>query len=117
VGCNILLDRIPKDGKISIVSAGLPAPQQLVRREFARIRRLVEIPPSMRGWTVEVLNIIRRLGKSRFVLQELYALEADLKALHPHNQNVRAKIRQQLQLLRDFDIIEFTRRGNYAVRD
>jgi type II restriction enzyme len=43
----------------------------------------------------------------------LYAFEARLKALHPKNQNVRPKIRQQLQVLRDLGLLRFGAKGNY----
>lgn len=116
VGCNILLNGIPEDGKIAIVSAGVPESEQRVRREFERVRGLAELPPSLRGWTVDVLNAIRRLRKSQFSLQELYLLEPALQAAHPHNRNVRAKVRQQLQVLRDLRFLDFTGRGAYQIR-
>jgi type II restriction enzyme len=117
VGCNILLTQIPSDGKIPIVRSGMPAPQQQVRQEFSRVKRLAEVPPDIRGWTLDVLNVIRRVGKGRFSLGELYTHEPHLRALHPHNQNVRPKIRQQLQVLRDVGIIQFSSPGQYSVRD
>jgi len=117
VGCNILLSQIPDDGRINVVSAGLPIPEQQVRAEFSRIRRLAELSPSLRGWTLDVLKIIRKLGKSHFSLQELYHFEAELKASHPQNENIRAKIRQQLQVLRDLRLIDFTSAGNYSLRN
>jgi type II restriction enzyme len=116
VGCNILLSQIPADGKIAIVSAGVPVLKQSVREEFSRVKRLAELPPSLRGWTVDVLNAVRRLGKSGFSLQELYAFEPELKSLHPQNQNVRPKIRQQLQVLRDLGLVDFVGPGNYGVQ-
>lgn len=116
VGCNILLDRIPQDGKIAMVSDGSTVEEETVREEFSRIRKLAEVPPTLRGWTLDVLSTIRKLGKARFSLQELYQLESDLQRLHPRNQNVRPKIRQQLQALRNLGLIEFTSPGNYAVR-
>ena len=116
VGCNILLSGIPEDGKIAIVSSGTPEPRQQVRREFERVRGLAELPPSLRGWTVDVLNAIRQLGKSQFSLQEVYQLEPELQAAHPRNRNVRPKIRQQLQVLRDLRLLDFTDRGTYRLR-
>ena len=116
VGCNILLDRIPRDGKISVVANGSVVAEQHVREEFSRIRKLAEVPPSLRGWTLEVLAAVRRLEKPRFSLQELYELEPYLQGIHPRNRNVRPKIRQQLQVLRDLGLIEFTSPGNYAIR-
>jgi type II restriction enzyme len=58
---------------------------------------------------------VRKLGKPEFTLQEMYAFEPQLKALHPTNQNVRPKIRQQLQMLRDVGLVRFGARGNYRV--
>jgi type II restriction enzyme len=117
VGCNILLDRIPQDGKIAVVSNGSTVAQRRVREEFSRARKLAEVPLSVRGWTLDVLTTIRKLGKTRFSLQELYKLEPYLQNIHPRNQNVRPKVRQQLQVLRDLGLIEFTATGNYAVLD
>lgn len=116
IGCNILLDRIPEDGKIAMVSDGCAVAEEWVREEFSRVRKLGEIPPTLRGWTLDVLTAIRKLGKSRFSLQELYEFEPYLQSTHPLNQNVRPKIRQQLQVLRDLGLIEFTSPGTYTVR-
>jgi len=113
VGCNILLGEIPPDGKIPMISAGVPAREQLVREEFSRVKQLALLPPPVRGWTLDVLQAVRQLGKTKFSLQELYAFEARLKALHPKNQNVRPKIRQQLQVLRDLGLLRFGAKGNY----
>lgn len=117
IGCNILLGEIPIDGKIEVVNSGHPIPQTRVRDEFSRVRKLAELPPSLRGWTVDVLNAIRRIGESQFSLRELYAFESDLKELHPNNRNVRPKIRQQLQLLRDLGLVEFSGLGHYTLRN
>jgi type II restriction enzyme len=115
VGCNILLERIPEDGKIALISSGDCLPKGRVRDEFSRVRKLAEIPPQLRGWTIDVLNAIRRLGKARFSLAELYATESDLQKTHPHNRNVRPKIRQQLQVLRDLGLLRFTAPGIYEL--
>ncbi len=116
VGCNILLSQIPEDGKINIVSAGKEVSGSRVREEYSRVKKLAELPPSLRGWTVDVLRVIRELRRPRFSLQELYRFESDLRNLHPRNQNVRPKIRQQLQVLRDLGLLEFTGPGNYALK-
>jgi type II restriction enzyme len=116
VGCNILLDRIPPDGKIAVVSNSTCVAEQQVRHEFSRVRKLAEVPPAVRGWTLDVLAAIRRLRKDRFSLQELYEFEPYLQRIHPRNRNVRPKMRQQLQVLRDLGLIEFASPGNYAVR-
>ena len=115
VGCNILLAQIPPDGKIAVVADGMTAPPDQVRREYARASKLAEVPPSVRGWTLDVLNVIRKLRKSEFSLGEVYTSSPQLGALHPQNQNVRPKIRQQLQVLRELGLIQFLGRGRYVV--
>lgn len=116
VGCNILLDRIPQDGKIAIVSDGASVAERRVREEFSRVRKLAEVPSAVRGWTLDVLATIRKIRKQCFSLRELYEFEPYLQHIHPRNRNVRPKIRQQLQVLRDLGLIEFVSPGNYAVR-
>jgi type II restriction enzyme len=117
VGCNILLAQIPPEGKIAMVSEGLPVPESRVRDEFARIRNLAKIPPSVRGWTLDVLKAARCLGKSQFMLKDVYQFEDELRVSHPGNHNIRPKIRQQLQVLRDVGLAEFVGRGEYRLRD
>jgi hypothetical protein len=48
--------------------------------------------------------------------QRRYAFERHLGDLYPGNQNVKPKIRQQLQYLRDRGFIDFVSRGNYRLR-
>ena len=56
--------------------------------------------PSSAGWTLDVLNAVRRLRKSEFTTAEMYSFTRELEALHPDNRHVKDKIRQQLQVLR-----------------
>lgn len=67
------------------------------------------------SWTLDVLNVVRRLGKAEFTLAEVYARESLLARLHPDNLHVRDKIRQQLQRLRDLGLLEFLARGQYRL--
>jgi len=63
-----------------------------------------------------VLTVVRSLGRTQFVLDDVYAKERELGRLHPDNRHVRDKIRQQLQVLRDKGLVEFSERGNYRLR-
>ncbi len=45
----------------------------------------------------------------------MYKYEKCFKELHPQNNNIQAKIRQQLQILRDNRILKFEKRGIYEV--
>jgi type II restriction enzyme len=116
VGCNILLSAIPEDARIPIVTAGKPRPAREVREKFKKIRPLERVSAEKRGWTLDVLNVLRRMGKVEFDLGEVYEHEQELKRLHPGNRHVRDKIRQQLQELRDAGLVEFLGRGEYRMK-
>ena len=116
VGCNILLGAIPLDARIHVVSGGKPAAPADVRAQYARIRPLEKIKAQQRGWTLDVLNVVRSLGRAEFSLRDVYASEKQLGRLHPDNQHVRDKIRQQLQVLRDLGLLQFLGGGEYRLR-
>ncbi|HWZ45046.1 MAG TPA: DpnI domain-containing protein [Candidatus Saccharimonadales bacterium] len=115
VGCNILLSNVPDEAKIPIIRDARIVSPDIVRRQFQEYQRLRSINWNLRGWTLDVLRVARRLGH-QFTLREMYEHETTLLRLHPGNHNIRAKIRQQLQVLRDLDFIEFVGRGQYAFR-
>jgi type II restriction enzyme len=113
VGCNILLTNIPLDARIDLIVRGVPVSSSRVRSQYAKLRPLEKLKYEARGWTLDVLNVVRSLGKPEFTLAEVYVHEASLARLHPDNRFVRDKIRQQLQILRDLGFIEFSARGRY----
>jgi type II restriction enzyme len=116
VGCNILLSAIPLDARISVIAAGKPAAPADVRAQYARIRPLEALKAEQRGWTLDVLNVVRSLGKAEFSLAGVYSFEGKLARLHPKNLHVRDKIRQQLQVLRDLGLLQFLGGGDYRMR-
>lgn len=116
VGCNILLDAIAPDARIPVVHNAQPALPHAVRDAYDRLRPLTSIAPELRGWTLDVLTLCRTLRKNEFSLMEAYSFESELSAQHPKNKNVRAKIRQQLQVLRDAGILEFVGAGQYRFK-
>ncbi len=115
IGCNILLVNIPADARIPLVANGQPSDPAVVRRQFDRLRPLEKLRIEARGWTLDVLNVVRGLGKAEFTLAEVYAQEAALARLHPDNRHIRDKIRQQLQVLRDLELLEFLGGGRYRL--
>jgi type II restriction enzyme len=116
VGCNILLHLIAPEGKLHVVADGVETAPGEVRRRYRKVRPLAALRSEVRGWTLDVLKSIHTLGKSQFSLREVYALEADLAKMHPKNRNIRPKIRQQLQVLRDLGLIQFLGDGEYCLR-
>jgi hypothetical protein len=127
--------------RISALSAGFPGPHQQhrtgieafedgdrrdacptqtvvatpeeVRAQFRRVKPLKDISVAQRGWTLDVLNIVRRLVESRrrgdesgsaggkgaslltsaptgeFTTADVYAFERELEKLHPDNRHVK----------------------------
>lgn len=114
IGCDILLDRVPSDGVITIVSDTCVAAPSQVRREFNRCRDLQRLRGESRGWILDLLVGLQRLKQKTFTLTDAYSLETELAMLHPGNRNVRPKIRQQLQRLRDIGYISFLGSGGYS---
>jgi len=115
IGCNILLPMIPPHGRVHVVANRTPAPPPVVRAAWARFYWLAGRDVESRGWTADVLRCLAELGRREFTLAEVYAFEGELARLHPANRNIRAKIRQQLQVLRDRGIVRFLSRGRYAL--
>lgn len=115
VGCNIRLDRIPRDGEIGVIRNGICEPKAEVRERFRRFLPLQELPANQRGWTTLTLSVIRSLRRPTFSLRDLYALENRFAAVYPSNRHVQPKIRQQLQVLRDLGVISFSGKGMYEL--
>jgi type II restriction enzyme len=113
VGCNLLLHRISPDVRIDYVRNSVPVNPKIIRQRYNSLRPLESLGVKKRGWTLDVLNGIRSLGKKGFSLADAYTLERELQKLHPDNRHVRDKIRQQLQELRDIDILKFLGNGHY----
>jgi type II restriction enzyme len=116
VGCSIVLSNIPMDARIALVNDGVAADPSEVRRQYRRLRPLADLKVEERGWTMDVLNVVRSLNKKNFSLSEVYDFEDLLGRLHPTNHHVRDKIRQQLQVLRSLGLVEFLGRGEYQLQ-
>lgn len=115
VGCNILLNAIAPEGKLRIVTNGNIEPRADIRAQYARLRPVATIPVRVRGWTLDVLRAVHAIGKPVFEIADVYGAEANLARLHPNNRHIRAKIRQQLQLLRDLCLLTFLGNGSYSL--
>jgi len=131
--------------------------------ESFRGRLLKDISVTQRGWTLDVLNIVRRLTEEKrqragalqdasrgsgvtgkrasvldcppsavmlrrtgggppplsegpeFTTADAYAFERELAELHPDNDHIKEKIRQQLQVLRDAGLLVHLGRGEWRL--
>lgn len=99
-----------------------PPPQPSAQAERARklsreFRRKVETlgrpTPTRRdlaGWLELVYD---NLPAGEFTTRQVYALKGEFRRHYPANQNVEAKVRQQLRVLRDMGLVEHLGRGRW----
>jgi len=71
------------------------------------------IETSLSGWPLDIFKVIKSIRNEIFSLPDVYKGKESLQKIHPDNFNIEAKIRQQLQVLRDRGLLEFTARGVY----
>jgi type II restriction enzyme len=116
IGSNILLNQIPASGKIFIIRDGKLEPKDSVLETWQRTLFLRDQKIETRGWLLEVMKCAEAIGKPEFNIDDIYAFEGRLSRLYPDNQNVKPKIRQQLQFLRDRGYLDFVSRGYYRLR-
>lgn len=116
VGSNILLNRFPPDARLHLVLNGLEIPKRTVIENWKKFEFMKDRRYDTKGWLNDVITCVRELDKEFFSLEELYCFTPRLKELHPQNEHIEAKIRQQLQILRDNSIIEFLGRGKYRLK-
>lgn len=74
---------------------------------------------SVTTWTRDVEDALRAMGLEvgdEFKLIDAYRCVPLLSKLHPNNSNVKAKIRQQLQVLKHNGVLRFLdNNGNYQL--
>ena len=66
------------------------------------------IMKGLKSWKKDVFECLTEINKEVFNLGDVYQFEEKLSYLHPENKNIQPKIRQQLQILRDMGLLEFT---------
>ena len=116
VGCNILLNDIPKSGKIFYIKDRQIKSKESVLKNWTKTLFLRETKKvKLKGWILDIMNCIDKLEKSEFILQDVYAFDKILGEKHPENKHVKDKIRQQLQFLRDKGYLEFLGNGKYKL--
>ncbi len=115
VGCNINIKKIPSSGKLFVIKNQQIENKQNIVKHFNQMLFLRNHTLEMRGWLLDILQCIENLHKSVFLLEEIYRFEPVLAQKYPANHNIRAKIRQQLQILRDNHYLVFMGTGMYKL--
>jgi type II restriction enzyme len=116
IGSRILLNQVPASGKIFIVRNGQIESKQDVLARWRKTLFLRDEGLEARGWLIEVMKCVEVIGRHEFDIDDIYAFETHLSRIYPSNQNVKPKIRQQLQYLRDRGYLDFVSRGRYRLR-
>lgn len=118
IGSIILYEKIPLQGKISVIRSGIEICKKNVVANYQQVKKLKTTNLNLRGWLMDVLNCLNKIDNEEFSLREFYRLFAEKLAIkHPDNFNVQAKIRQKLQILRNKGFIEFLGNGNYRKKN
>ncbi len=115
VGCNINLKTVPHTGKLFIIENKKIMNKTKVVQSFRKMLFLRNHTTEMKGWLLDILKCIEMLDKETFTLADMYLFESVLAQKHPENHNIKAKIRQQLQILRDNHYLNFTGVGTYQL--
>lgn len=114
IGSNILFSRIPEQGKIQIIKNGEIVSPSIVFNKYQHASNLNIVNIEKRSWLFDVLNCVNSMPDDLFSLNDIYSFENFLKSRHPNNNNIRDKIRQQLQFLRDNGMVKFIdNQGHY----
>jgi len=117
VGSNILFHKIPQAGQIFYVENGQEVDKKHVLEKWQKTVFLKQVKRSdAKGWILDIMNCIDSLNKKEFTLEDMYSFEKDLSVIHPENKNIKPKIRQQLQFLRDKGYLEFIGDGVYKLK-
>lgn len=113
VSCNILYQDIPLQGKIPVITNGYPVRSEDVITNYNHIKQLQKNTLDSRGWVIDILNCVNNIRSDEFTLNDMYQYHDYLQEKYKNNNNINAKIRQQLQFLRDKGFIIFLGNGNY----
>jgi HKD family nuclease len=79
--------------------------------KVATLHHPVPAPRDLFGWQKLVFE---RLPEGRFRTSDIYQFEKEFSAYYPENKNVRPKIRQVLQQLRDLGLIKHIERETWV---
>ncbi len=71
------------------------------------------IRDTLTGWKRSVFQALTELPGTEFALADVYGYASRFAREYPDNENIEAKIRQQLQMLRDNGLVMFLGGGRY----
>ncbi|MDO5059573.1 MAG: DpnI domain-containing protein [Neisseria sp.] len=112
IGCTIDIGKVPESGKIFLINQAQVVPPERVHQQWQESLFLRSQKLAKKSWLLAIMKCIEELPE-KFDLQQVYQFERRLAVQFPENRHIKDKIRQQLQFLRDQNVIEFIARGQY----
>lgn len=105
-----IISKAPKHDKIVLPEVEIQQKSEEIEIFTGGVDSIVS---SLRGWNLKVFECLLRISGLDFTLADIYVFIPYLQKLFPENKNIEAKIRQQLQILRDIGLVEFLGQGRY----
>jgi type II restriction enzyme len=106
------LDLMPQVARIVIIKDSKIAARNEVLRLWSASQKVLTLSARKRGWLADIVRCVERVDPI-FSIGDIYHFKTELGRAHIDNHNIEAKIRQQLQVLRDLGMVEFIRPGIY----
>lgn len=105
-----ILSKVPKSQPITLPKIEIQKSNEDIEIFTGGIE---SITSTLKGWKLEVFICLLKINKPSFTLEDINSFLPYFENKFPDNNNIEAKIRQQLQLLRDIGLVEFLGKGNY----
>jgi len=105
-----IIDSIPKQREIDLPKLKIDYSEDI---EDIYDDDITYIESNLTGWKKAVFIALRTIDKQVFTSSDFATIIPFLKEKYPNNNNIQAKIRQQLQELRDLGLIKFEGNGVY----
>lgn len=110
--CDMDISSLPEGGKILLIDRSCVIEPEKVMEQWQSHLFLRKQQSKSKGWLLAIMKCIDQLPE-QFNLEQIYAFERQLSQQFPENRHIKDKIRQQLQILRNQGLIEFSARGKY----
>ncbi len=88
--------------------------RDLLKSFEEKAKTLQHPKPSLKDLIGWVKLVFEYLPDEEFTTSQLYAHEKEFSNIYPENRNIRAKIRQQLQVLRDMGLIKHIGKSHWV---
>ncbi len=113
--CNISLVWIPESGKIFYIKDKEFLEKERILESWEKTCFLQNSKWEAKGWLLDTMRCIDMIWKKEFTIADIYNFTTILKEKYPENNNIEAKLRQQLQVLRDRGYLAFKAKGRYKI--